>query len=219
MRPMSDSSYGGVPNHALLSLFRPGRRVLDIGCGEGAWGPWLRGRGAAVLVGLDVSERSVDAARPRYDRAICGGVEAIGLDDLGGEPFDTIVAADVLEHLVDPWRELRRWRSWVKPSGQLVISVPNLRDGRLLLRLAVRGRFDYSDVGGMMDRTHLRWFTAASMADELGQAGWQIERRGGAFGPVRGRLNRVTRGYCQDLLAHQLHLVARPTASLAAPDA
>jgi 2-polyprenyl-3-methyl-5-hydroxy-6-metoxy-1,4-benzoquinol methylase len=138
-------------------------------------------------------------------------VENVGLARLGGEQFDTVVAADVLEHLVDPWQELRRWRSWTAPNGQLVISVPNLRDGRLMMRLALRGRFDYSDAGGVMDRTHLRWFTSTSIAEALSTAGWTVERISGYCGPRREVVNRLTRRLFEDVLAYQLYLVARPS--------
>lgn len=208
-QPMADSFYGGVPNYNLLRFLRPGSRLLDIGCGSGAWAPMLRDLGVESLVGVDVSERSVRAGGERYDQVVCSPIETVNLGELGEERFDTIVAADVLEHLVDPWRELQRWRDWVTPGGELVISVPNLRDLRLMAGLAIRGRFDYSDHGGVMDRTHLRWFTAASMTDELRTAGWSVERRSGVCGPRRGRLNRLTRRRFEDVLAFQLHLAAR----------
>jgi 2-polyprenyl-3-methyl-5-hydroxy-6-metoxy-1,4-benzoquinol methylase len=169
----------------------------------------LRDLGVDSLVGIDVSERAMRVAQECYNHVVCSPVETVNLTDLGDTRFDTIVAADVLEHLVDPWRELQRWRDWLVPGGELVISVPNLRDLRVLMGLAIRGRFDYSDHGGVMDRTHLRWFTAASMTDELRSAGWTVERRGGNCGPWRGRLNRLTRRRFEDVLAFQLHLAAR----------
>jgi hypothetical protein len=63
-----------------------------------------------------------------------------------------------------------------------------------------------------MDRTHVRWFTAASLTEQLHTGGWAVERRAGAFGPRRGWLNWLTRPYYEDVFAHQLYLMARPIA-------
>jgi 2-polyprenyl-3-methyl-5-hydroxy-6-metoxy-1,4-benzoquinol methylase len=201
-------AYGGTTNDRLLQVFQPGARLLDIGCGEGAWAPLLRKRGVSSLVGVEMSEPSALRANRLYDAVVCEAIENVTMSDLGGRQFDTIVAADVLEHLVNPWEELRRWRDWVPRGGQLVVSIPNLRDGRLLMRLALRGRFDYSDTGGVMDRTHLRWFTSASLIEDLRTAGWMVRRRGGTCGPWRGQLNRLTGRLFEDVLAYQVHLVA-----------
>ena len=158
--------YGEVVNTGLLDLFEPKRRVLDVGCGTGAWVPLLRRKGVENIVGIEFAVAAADQAERVYDRVVRQPVENVSLDDLGAQPFDTIIAADVIEHLVDPWHELRRWTGWVVPGGQLVISVPNLRYFRLVSSL-VQGRFDYSDEGGLMDRTHLRWFTRRSLTRNL----------------------------------------------------
>lgn len=199
--------YGENINWRLLELFRPGRRVLDIGCGTGAWGPALRSRGAQVLVGVEITPEAAEAARRFYDRVLEGPSEELDLAQLGGT-FDTIVAADVIEHLVDPFDELRRWAEWCSPGGELVISTPNLRHFRVLRELVARGRFDYVDGGGPMDRTHLRWFTQASLADALADAGWRALRWGCLTTGKSGRLNSLAGGRLDGLLAPQIQLVA-----------
>jgi 2-polyprenyl-3-methyl-5-hydroxy-6-metoxy-1,4-benzoquinol methylase len=204
------TAYGQVSNFDLLRLMSPRGRVLDIGCGEGAWAPLLREGGAEQLVGVEPAPSSCAIAATRYDLALSARVEELELSDLGGEPFDVIVAADVLEHLVDPWSQLSRWRAWIRPDGELVVSVPNLRDARVVWGLVARGAFTYVDGGGLMDRTHLRWFTSSSLRADLRQAGWRPVREGGAFGPLRRRLDRLTAGRLRGYLAHQLHVVAAP---------
>jgi 2-polyprenyl-3-methyl-5-hydroxy-6-metoxy-1,4-benzoquinol methylase len=204
---MRAAAYGGVVNHGLLALFRPGIRVLDVGCGTGGWAPALRAKGARQLVGVEFAPAAADQAELVYDRVVREPVEDLSWDQLGGEEFDTIIAADVLEHLVDPWRELGRWTEWLAPGGELVLSVPNLRYFRLLLAL-VRGRFDYSDAGGLMDRTHLRWFTRASLGDDLAASGWQPRIWGSPDGARSRRLDRALGGRFGDFLVPQLRVVA-----------
>lgn len=203
--------YGDIVHTALLDLFQPKERVLDIGCGTGAWVPDLRDRGATTIVGIEVAAARADRAELVYDRLVRAPVETVELDDLGSQPFDTIIAADVIEHLVDPWRELRRWTGWANAGGQLVVSVPNLRYFTIV-RSLIRGRFDYSDEPGLMDRTHLRWFTRQSLTQDLVAAGWQPV----AWGPpdrvdsARRRLvNRASRGRLGEFFTWQLLVVAR----------
>lgn len=201
--------YGAMTNKALLSMMPVAGRVLDIGCGEGAWSDALRSGGATVLVGIEPCETAAVAASKRYDKIVSSPVEEVDLDAIGCEPFDLIVAADIIEHLVDPWAQLARWRSWIVTGGHLAVSVPNLRDPRIIWRLTTRGDFFYSDAGGVMDRTHLRWFTRRTLDRDLRHAGWIPEQHGGAFGPLRDRLNQLTMRRYEAILAHQLHVIAR----------
>jgi 2-polyprenyl-3-methyl-5-hydroxy-6-metoxy-1,4-benzoquinol methylase len=202
--------YGENINSSLLRLFAPGHRVLDIGCGAGAWGAALKARGAQELVGIEISDTAAALAEQRYDDVHRDSVEELTLGALGARRFDTIVAADVIEHLVDPWKELSRWREWVAPSANLVLSVPNLRYFRILVRLAVEGRFDYDDAGGLMDRTHLRWFTKKSLTDELLKAGWRPEKWGRPSGQRSLRISQLFQGRLDELLAPQLQAVCVP---------
>ena len=200
-------TYGATENQDLLRLLPPSRRILDIGCGEGAWASSLYRLGADELVGVEPACDSANSASERYDHVVCQPVETVELETLGGT-FDLIVAADVIEHLIDPWRELKRWRDWVNPRGHIAVSVPNLRDPRLVWRLVVRGDFRYSDEGGIMDRTHVRWFTASTLEQALTESRWRIVRRGGSYGPWRGQLDAATGYRMRGLLAHQLHVLA-----------
>jgi SAM-dependent methyltransferase len=201
--------YGGIDNEEVLRGLGPiSGRLLDVGSGAGSWAPRLRNAGAEELVALDPSGAAIDLAAGRYDRAVVGTVEQVELDELGARPFDVIIAADVLEHLVDPWLALRKLRSWASPGAVLAVSVPNLRFYRLVGNLLLRGEFEYEPYG-VRDWTHLRWFTRRSLARTLAASGWEPERWGSTTS-VKGRLlARVSEQLANDFLRQQLTVVAR----------
>jgi 2-polyprenyl-3-methyl-5-hydroxy-6-metoxy-1,4-benzoquinol methylase len=205
--------YGENDNEDVLrGLGTISGRLLDVGCGEGSWAPRLRDAGASELVALDPSVTAIERAAERYDAAVVGTIEQTELAQLGARPFDVIVIADVLEHLVDPWQALHTLRSWAAPGALLAVSVPNLRFYRLVGNLALRGEFEY-ERWGVRDWTHLRWFTRRSLARMLGASGWQPSHWVVASS-LKGRLlARVSEPLANDFLRQQLTVVARASAS------
>jgi 2-polyprenyl-3-methyl-5-hydroxy-6-metoxy-1,4-benzoquinol methylase len=199
--------YGGNDNEEVLRGLGPiSGRLLDVGCGEGSWAPRLRQAGASELVALDPSAAAIARAGERYDIAIVGTLEETGLGELGGRPFDVLVVADVLEHLVDPWRALQILRSWAAPEALLAVSVPNLRFYRLVGNLLLRGEFEY-EPWGVRDWTHLRWFTRRSLARMLVASGWEPQRW--VTSPsLKGRLlAKVSEPLANDFLRQQLTVI------------
>jgi SAM-dependent methyltransferase len=208
---VTGDSYGRGTNYEVLDLVPPGVTCLDIGCGEGGWGVELRQKGVTRLVGVEVDPELARAA-VAYDHVAVGPIEDLDLAALGS--FDLVVAADVLEHLPNPWNVLGRLRECVAPAGQLLISVPNARCIEITLPLVVRGRFDYEDSGGLMDRGHLRWFTRKSLTADLLAAGWQPHTWRYVTLGRRKPVNRVLERLHlpPDLLARQLVVLASPVA-------
>lgn len=201
--------YGGNANEDVLrGLGEVSGRLLDVGCGEGSWAPRLREAGAEELVALDPSPEAIARASERYDAAVIGTIEGTELGALGGQPFQAILLADVLEHLVDPWAALAKLRSWAAPGGVLAISVPNLRFYRLLGNLVLRGEFEYERYG-VRDWTHLRWFTRRSLPRMLANAGWETERFVSTQSAKGLLLARVSDALANDFLRQQLVVVAR----------
>jgi 2-polyprenyl-3-methyl-5-hydroxy-6-metoxy-1,4-benzoquinol methylase len=150
------------------------RRILDLGCSSGALGAALKASRGAEVVGIELLEEyAADAARV-LDRVLCGDVGTVLAEtgDLGS--FDCIVAADVLEHLVDPWAVLAQAVALLEPGGVVVVSLPNVRYAKTVLELVVRGRWPRDDAG-LFDRTHLRWFTPADARTMLEDAGLAID--------------------------------------------
>jgi len=157
---------------AVVDLVGWNRRVLDVGCATGALGAVLEKHDCQV-VGVEVSERAAEVARERLTEVLVGDVATLGLVERFGEAsFDVVIFADVLEHLSDPGAVLRSVLPLLRPQGFVVISLPNIAHGAVRLAL-LGGSFRYTDVG-LLDRTHLRFFTRESVDDLVRQAGLAI---------------------------------------------
>lgn len=148
-------------------------RVLDVGCGYGGLGRSLLARGKKQVWGVEINSDASSHLDGVYEDHWIGDVEQFQLP-VGFEDFDCIVFADVLEHLNDPWGTLARYLQWLKPGGYVVASIPNVRNIALLFNLIVRGRWRYED-SGLLDRTHLRFFTRREIMDLFSAAGLQVE--------------------------------------------
>jgi SAM-dependent methyltransferase len=190
------------------------RRVLDIGCGKGASNAWYREHGAADVTGIELDPTSAAAAALVFDRVLVGTVEEVlGSQALDG-PFDLIVCADVLEHLVDPWTVVTQLGLIASPTTVLAVSVPNIRYLRALLRIGFGRGFDYEE-RGIFDATHLRFFVRRNIERLLVDSGW---RPTGWGCPGRGRLaivrrvaRKLTRGRSDEWLGLQIYARAVPT--------
>jgi 2-polyprenyl-3-methyl-5-hydroxy-6-metoxy-1,4-benzoquinol methylase len=150
------------------------KRILDVGCAAGKLGGLLKERQACHVTGVDTNlEASCEAAKV-LDRAICADIEKRP-DTLN--VYDCIICSDVLEHLVDPWTTLDRLLEHLEPGGHLVVSMPNVRNLDVISDL-LNGRWEYQPAG-ILDRTHLRFFTPEGFANELTSRGLTIsETRG-----------------------------------------
>jgi SAM-dependent methyltransferase len=147
---------------------RKGLRVLDAGCGFATTSERIRKLGNEVT-GIDESPEIATLAGKRLSRIIQADVLTA---DLGDEQFDVIIFADVLEHLAWPLSTLKRYLRWLAPNGSVIISLPNV--GLWSVRFAhLFGRWQYEETG-VLDRTHLRFFTRRSARWLIDQAGLEI---------------------------------------------
>ncbi|MGB8860298.1 MAG: glycosyltransferase [Ilumatobacteraceae bacterium] len=149
-KPSPYSSHGRILQ---MVERRPPMRILDVGCGPGWLAQALTDAGHTV-VGIDLAEADGVAGRmSRFVRADLGQ----GIPDEVGGDFDLVLAADIIEHLAEPGRLLADMASRVRPQGSIIASVPNISHWYPRFRIA-SGRFDY-DQRGVLDATHLRFFT------------------------------------------------------------
>ena len=157
----------------LLWRIPQGSAVLELGPATGYCSRHLRESLGCEVDAVELSADMAEQARPWCRRLVVGDVETLDLDQVfAGCRYDVILCADVLEHLRDPWALAHRLAGLLAPGGRLLLSVPNAAYLGLLVDL-LRGRFRYRDEG-LLDRTHLRFFTLDSLRELLEQAGWQL---------------------------------------------
>jgi trans-aconitate methyltransferase len=174
------------------------RRFLDVGCGNGATAAAAKQRWPAMeAIGIEIVPDAAKRAAERLDRVIIGSAESVDFAAEGITGVDAVLLADVLEHLVDPWSFLNRLRTALSSDAVIVASIPNVANLWLLEELAA-GRFTYESEG-LLDSTHLRFFTRASIARMFDAAGFEIER-----------WERTTDGRVDDYTRHRVLGVMLP---------
>jgi 2-polyprenyl-3-methyl-5-hydroxy-6-metoxy-1,4-benzoquinol methylase len=187
-------------------------RVLEVGCGRGATLAWLKATARCEhTTGIELFAEAAEAARAVVDRVESGDAEVL-LDVVAREgAFDVVLCLDVLEHLRDPWAFVARLGPLLAPGGFVIASLPNVRHWRVSAGLLVAGRWRYADAG-VLDRTHLRFFTRESARGLLNVAPLKLVACQASRPPlasIGGVANLATLGLLGDLFAVQFLLVAR----------
>jgi SAM-dependent methyltransferase len=182
------SPYPDFPNTDLLDRIPlDARIVLDVGCGAGALGAaYRRLNPRARVLGIEQDRDAARRAAERLDAVANADVEQAPLPFSLTAGLDCIVYGDVLEHLKDPFAVLRRHAEALSESGTILICVPNVEHWSFAAHL-LRGTWDYEDTG-LLDRTHLRWFSLESMRrglEGLGLAPCDVHPR--VFEPERAQ--------------------------------
>ncbi|MEE9433100.1 MAG: methyltransferase domain-containing protein [Sphingorhabdus sp.] len=171
---------------------KSGGQLLDVGGGVGATAFALRENGVADKVGV-VDMVSHENSAIKLDYAFQGNLEDPALlKRIKAErgTFQTILALDILEHLVDPWKIITGLEDLLAPKGYLVASIPNIRNYQALMPLFLRNSWNYQDAG-ILDRTHLRFFVRETAESLISNAGLKITNVVGS--PTGGRKVRLFR--------------------------
>lgn len=187
----------------------PAATILEIGCAEGQTGALALARGkCARYIGVEIHEPSARVAATQLSEVHSGNIEAMTLDLAPGS-LDAIIISEVLEHLVDPWAVMGRLVPLLRPGGLVFASSPNIGHHRVI-RSLIAGRWDLANEG-VMDRTHLRWFTPAAYAALFQGAGLTVEevRPVRPFGWKPRLINRLTGGRWRHLFMTQTSIRAR----------
>jgi GT2 family glycosyltransferase/2-polyprenyl-3-methyl-5-hydroxy-6-metoxy-1,4-benzoquinol methylase len=150
-----------VPQNAL--------NILDVGCGAGMLGKALKEENPQrCVVGIELDREAFYYANNNIDRVYNAELESFEPPFNQGE-FDCIIFGDILEHLKDPWHIARKYATFLKPEGVMIASIPNIRHLPTLRQVIELGTWEYQDEG-ILDRTHLRFFTQKSFIELLNQA-------------------------------------------------
>lgn len=150
-------------------------KILEIGTGSGALARQVKIAYPNVnYVGVEVSHEYVHLSG-RY----CDNVYFENIENASGEllrefgSVDVVIMADVLEHLIDPWKFLKRLKNWIKPSATLIVCIPNVQHWSIQFGL-LAGNFDYSE-SGLLDKTHLRFFTKKTIVNMFESNGYIVK--------------------------------------------
>lgn len=186
------------------------KRVLEIGCGNGVTLEAIKQKGAEYVCGFELREDVAELARSRasIDDVICQNIEYMdSLSDLG--VFDLVIASHVLEHMVDPWTVCRKIRELINPGGDFIGAVPNVRHASVLFPLLFRGEWKYRE-SGVMDWTHLRFFTKQGLIDMLTNAGFvDIRIYPDINGPKSTLIKKLSGGLLTDIAAFAYNFSAK----------
>lgn len=189
-------------------------RVLEVGCAEGATGATLKDKGCAgEVVGIELNPDAANVASVRLDKVICADVETIDFsaEALDEGSFDYIICGDVLEHLRDPWHHLGRLLTLLKSGGKFIVSLPNIRYYGIIFPLLFRGDFEYRS-SGILDQTHLRFFTKSTSIKMLTGAGLTVLNVEGIRYKRRDKLlHSLSAGLLAGLVSSQWLIVGAKT--------
>jgi 2-polyprenyl-3-methyl-5-hydroxy-6-metoxy-1,4-benzoquinol methylase len=150
------------------------KRVLEIGCGPGSITKILARQGDCQVTGLELDPEAIAKVTPYCVQVMQADLNSSEWPQLldGAEQFDVVVAADVLEHLYDPWTTLKRMARFIRADGYLVISLPHVGHAAVVSCL-INGDFEYRD-WGLLDRTHIRFFGLKNMEELFARADLKI---------------------------------------------
>lgn len=173
--PLSSHYYAYSRPEVLELVPTNATRILDVGCGAGVLGASIKLRQAAEVHGVELQPDAANKAKGSCDRVWNCTIEA-ALPELADNYYDCIIAADVLEHVIDPWTTLIDLKEKLSRDGRLVVSLPNAQNWGFVSNL-LEGKWDYRGEG-ILDRTHLRFFTRKSVEELFWNAGLCITHMG-----------------------------------------
>jgi 2-polyprenyl-3-methyl-5-hydroxy-6-metoxy-1,4-benzoquinol methylase len=147
-------------------------KILDVGCSVGNFGELLKATRKVEVWGVEIDEQAALIASQKLDKVICGSFDH--KINLPFNYFDCIVFNDVLEHMIDPFEALDFAKNLLEENGEVIASIPNVRYFGNIWSLVVHKDWEYVDAG-ILDRTHLRFFTIKSIFNLFNDLGYEVE--------------------------------------------
>jgi len=165
------SYYSNINVDLLNAINAPPKKVLEIGCGEGWFGKKVKELYPdCTYHGVELFPDAAKVADNNIDGVLIGNIEEQQVMDAVQSGYDLLVFGDVLEHLIDPWATLKLLRSKAADQSTCVACIPNVAHWSMIARL-LAGQWTYEDAG-LLDRTHLRFFTVETMIKMFQDADW-----------------------------------------------
>ena len=164
--------YQNMRSEVMALLPNKPKRALELGCGEGLFGNELKRLWQCHVTGIELFEEVAQVARERLDKVYNESLDEFNFSRL--EKYDLIIANDVLEHLKDPWSVVKELKEHLTDGGYFVASIPNIQYHQTITAL-LKGRWDYKD-SGILDRTHLRFFTRQTASELFVNNGYVVEK-------------------------------------------
>ena len=170
---MSNNEYFELLRPEIFNLVPPNTKfLLDLGCGFGALGAKVKSEYGSYCYGIESNSAAESKLTRNLYKHWIANVEDFDFNVIDVE-FDCIVLADVLEHLIDPWVLLGRVKELLAKDGVIIVSMPNIRNLNVIASLILKGRWENRD-SGILDRTHLRFFTKYEMESMFIASGFEI---------------------------------------------
>jgi 2-polyprenyl-3-methyl-5-hydroxy-6-metoxy-1,4-benzoquinol methylase len=166
--------FDGVRRDYIAALpHNPRARILEIGCGDGGTGSLALSEGkCGYYAAVEIFPEAAAKASNRINEVVVGNVEQLKLP-WQPDTFDALIMSEVLEHLIDPWATLRKLHPLLKPGALVFASSPNVSHRRVVSML-IRGEWTLENAG-IMDRTHLRWFTPKTYRELFESSGYCVD--------------------------------------------
>jgi len=165
---------GLSPTHRqIIALVGRERCILDVGCSTGYLGQTLKLEAACIVDGVELDPMAAEVAKPYYRNIYVGSIEDPAFILALSQTYDVIIFADVLEHLSRPEQILAACANLLRPDGFALISMPNIAFWDVRRQLFFRGEWQYTETG-ILDYTHLRFYTFYSVRDLIAKARYRI---------------------------------------------
>lgn len=197
----------------VIERIKPHSLILDVGCATGYLGQYLMKEKDCWVCGLEKDKEATKVAQKRLGKIIIGDIEDKEMikkiiKAMRGVKFDNILAVELIEHLKDHSQVLINLKSLLKPTGYFIATVPNITHWSVRLAL-LKGEFDYQDYG-ILDNTHLHFFTSKNFKKLFVDCGFEIKEL--VIDPVGGgypRISRFLAKFFPNLFAYQMLIVAK----------
>lgn len=167
-----DNYYSGIREEMLIYIPSCAKTILEVGCGDGNFGRMIKSRYHAEVWGIEICEPAIDRAGKKLDKVLMGNFEQDALP-LPREYFDCVIFNDVLEHFINPWEALEKTKICLKKDGCVVSSIPNVRYFYNIKALLKHKEWNYTK-DGILDSTHLRFFTIKSIQALFQSCGFNV---------------------------------------------